>query len=178
MSLVVVLLRGVNVGGRARLSMTELRATLGNLGFKDVQTYLQSGNVVLEPGDRSLGDLPGEIETAIVDGFGLRIRVIIRVREDLAAVARSHPFLDREADSSRFHVVFLDAMPDAARIAALDPDRSPPDQFEVKGQEIYLSYPQGQGRSKLSLDYFERALGVAGTARNWNTVTKLLEMVS
>ena len=178
MSLVVALLRGVNVGGRARLPMAELRTTLSNLGFKDVRTYLQSGNVVLDPGGRHLQDLPDALQIAIAEGFGLEIRVIVRIREDLAAVTTSHPFLDGEPDRSRLHVVFLEGTPDAVKIAGLDPDRSPPDRFEVKGREIYLSYPNGQGRSKLSLDYFERVLGMAGTARNSNTVTKLLEMVS
>jgi uncharacterized protein (DUF1697 family) len=158
--------------------MTELRSTLADLGLRDVETYLQSGNVVLESGDRAVTGLAGTIELAIAETFGLRIRVILRARKDLVAVTRSHPFLDTEADASRFHVVFLEATPDADKVAALDPDRSPPDQFEVIGREIYLRYPNGQGRSKLSLDYFERVLGIAGTARNWNTVTKLLEMLS
>ncbi|HEY6628352.1 MAG TPA: DUF1697 domain-containing protein [Acidimicrobiia bacterium] len=174
----VALLRGINVGGRARLPMTELRSTLVDLGLRDVETYLQSGNVVLESGDRAVTGLAGRIELAIAETFGLQIRVILREREDLVAVARSHPFLDTEADPSRIHVVFLEVVPEADKVAALDPNRSPSDQFEVIGREIYLRYPNGQGRSKLSLDYFERVLGIAGTARNWNTVTKLLEMLS
>jgi uncharacterized protein (DUF1697 family) len=158
--------------------MNDLRSTLANLGFEEVQTYLQSGNVVLESGDRPPNDLAREVESAIAEAFSLQIRVIIRVKKDLVAVSTTHPFRDDATDPSRLHVVFMDVMPDAARIADLDPDRSPPDRFEVRGREIYLSYPNGQGRSKLGLDYFERVLGVAGTARNWNTVTKLLEMVS
>jgi uncharacterized protein (DUF1697 family) len=158
--------------------MNDLRSTLANLGFEEVQTYLQSGNVVLESGDRPPSDLAREVETAISGGFGLEIRVIVRGKDELAAVARSHPFLDTGSEPSRFHVVFMDGVPDAARIADLDPDRSPPDRFEVRGREIYLSYPNGQGRSKLSLDYFERVLKVAGTARNWNTVTRVLEMLN
>jgi uncharacterized protein (DUF1697 family) len=158
--------------------MNDLRSTLTNLGFEDVQTYLQSGNVVLEPGDRAPGDLARAIEAAISDGFGLEIRVMVRSSEELATVAESHPFFDGGSEPSRFHVVFMDVVPDAAKLADLDPDRSPPDRFEVKGREIYLAYPNGQGRSKLSLDYFERVLGVAGTARNWNTVTSVLEMLS
>jgi len=176
--MVAALLRGINVGGRARLSMVELRSMLTDLGLHDVETYLQSGNVVLESGDRVLTGLAAEVESAIADTFGLQVRVILREREDLASVTRSHPFLDAEADPARIHVVFLESAPDADRVGALDPNRSPPDQFEVIGREIYLRYPNGQGRSKLGLAYFERVLGVAGTARNWNTVTKLLEMLS
>lgn len=178
MSLAAALVRGINVGGRARLSMNELRSMLADLGLRDVETYLQSGNVVFESGDRPVTELDARIESAIAETFGLQVRVILRVRKDLVAVTRSHPYLDAEADPSRIHVVFLEATPDADRVDALDPDRSPPDEFAVIGREIYLRYPNGQGRSKLSLDYFERVLGMAGTARNWNTVTKLLEMLS
>jgi uncharacterized protein (DUF1697 family) len=103
---------------------------------------------------------------------------MVRARDELAAVTADHPFLDQATDLSRLHVVFLEGTPGPDRVADLDPDRSPPDRFEVRGSEIYLVYPNGQGRIKLSLAYFERHLGVAGTARNWNTVTKLLEMVS
>ncbi|MEX2251793.1 MAG: DUF1697 domain-containing protein [Acidimicrobiia bacterium] len=178
MSVAVALLRGVNVGGHSRLPMAELRSILSNLGFDGVRTYLQSGNVVFDPGQRRLQDLPSALETAIADEFGLKIRVIVRSRDELSAVAAAHPFLTEDSDHSRLHVVFLEGLPDAGKVAGLDPDRSPSDRFEVSGQEAYLSYPNGQGRSKLGLDYFERVLGMAGTVRNWNTVTKLLEMVS
>ncbi|MEX1133414.1 MAG: DUF1697 domain-containing protein [Acidimicrobiia bacterium] len=178
MSLAVALLRGANVGGHSRLEMAELRSALSNQGFDGVQTYLQSGNIVLDPGRRLLQELATALETAIADQFGLEVRVIVRGKDDLAAVAAAHPFRDDDSDHSRLHVVFLETAPAACKVADLDPDRSPPDRFEVKGREIFVSYPNGQGRSRLGLDYFERQLGMAGTARNWNTVTKLLEMMS
>jgi uncharacterized protein (DUF1697 family) len=113
----------------------------------------------------------------IADQFGLVVRVIVRSKKELAGVAAKHPLGAGQSDHSRLHVIFLGRAPGADRVAGLDPNRSPPDSFEVRGREIFLSYPNGQGRSKLSLDYFERELGVAGTARNWNTVTKLVEMM-
>jgi len=174
----VALIRGVNVGGRARLPMAELRTALSKRGFDDAQTYLQSGNVVLDPGKVRVKDLSAALEAAISEDFGLRVRVLTRTRRELASVAGAHPFRDDDSDLSLLHVVFLEKTPPAAEVAYLDPDRSPPDRFEMRGREIYLSYPNGQGRSKLNLDYFERVLGVAGTSRNWNTVTKLVEMVS
>jgi uncharacterized protein (DUF1697 family) len=177
-SLAVALIRGVNVGGHAKLPMAELRAGLSKLGFEQVSTLLQSGNIVLDPGKRRLADLPHDLETAIADNFGLAVRVFVRTRKELAAVTGAHPFLTADSDHSRLHVVFLEKKPNVAKVGDLDPDRSPPDCFQVTGREIYLSYPNGQGRSKLGLDYFERVLGVAGTARNWNTVIKLLTMVS
>ncbi|MDP9495149.1 MAG: DUF1697 domain-containing protein [Actinomycetota bacterium] len=177
MTRAVALIRGVNVGGRSMLPMAELRAALSKRGFGDAQTYLQSGNVVLEPGTVRLPDLAAALEAAIAEDFGLEVRVMTRTRKELVAVAGAHPFRGDHFDPSLLHVVFLEKAPAAAKLAVLDPDRSPPDRFEVHGREIYLSYPNGQGRSKLNLDYFERVLGTAGTARNWNTVTKLLEMV-
>ncbi len=160
------------------LPMAELRTALSKRGFDDAQTYLQSGNVVLAPGRVRLADLPAALEAAIAEDFGLEVRVMTRTRSELATVAGAHPFQGDHSNPSLLHVVFMEKAPAAAKVADLDPDRSPPDRFEVRGREIYLSYPNGQGRSKLSLDYFERVLGVAGTARNWNTVTRLLEMVS
>lgn len=178
MAVIVALLRGVNVGGHARVPMAGLRSVLTDLGFERVQTHLQSGNVVLDQGKVKLQQVPAAIESAIAEDFGLKVRVIVRTRKELAGVGSAHPFLVDDSDHSRLHVIFMEKAPAAAKVAALDPDRSPPDRFEVRGREIYLSYPNGQGRSKLSLDYFERVLGVVGTARNWNTVTRLLEMVS
>jgi len=81
-----------------------------------------------------------------------------------------------EADPSRLHVVFLARTPTAKTAARLDPERSPPDEFSVRGREIYLRLPNGAGRSKLTTDYFERQLGIAATARNWNTLIKLLAL--
>ena len=177
MTLVVALLRGVNVGGHARLPMADLRSALTRFGFVGVQTHLQSGNIIIDPESPGLRQLPTTLETVIADQFGLVVRVIVRSKKELAGMAAKHPLGAGQSDHSRLHVIFLERAPGADRVAGLDPNRSPPDSFEVRGREIFLSYPNGQGRSKLSLDYFERELGVAGTARNWNTVTKLVEMM-
>jgi uncharacterized protein (DUF1697 family) len=157
--------------------MAELRPTLTDLGFEEVKTYLHSGNVVLDPGNVPVSSIPGVVETAITKRFGLNVRVMVRTGDELAQIGAGHPFHADDAEPSLLHVVFLEQAPLADRIATLDPDRSPPDRFEVRDREIYLGYPTGQGRSKLNLDYFERVLGIAGTARNWNTVTKLVDMV-
>jgi len=160
------------------LPMAELRSALSSRGFDGVRTHLQSGNVIIDPGKSGIGELSATLEKVITDEFALEVRVIVRTQEELAAVAAEHPLGAGQSDGSLLHVIFMESTPGAAKIADLDPDRSPPDSFEVRGREIYVSYPNGQGRSKLSLAYFERVLGVAGTARNWKTVTKLLEMLS
>ena len=104
---------------------------------------------------------------------------MIRSAAELAAVAATNPFLDTEPDrdARTLHVAFLSKRPAAAAVAKLDPHRSPPDAFAVLGREVYLSYPDGSGRSRLTLDYLERALGVTGTARNWRTVRRLATLV-
>jgi uncharacterized protein (DUF1697 family) len=172
---VVALLRGVNVGG-VKVPMGELRSLLESAGFEGARTFLQSGNVILSspPGATDLGRV---IEGVIRDGLGLEIRVMIRTRGDLAKVVAANPFDGPDVDPTMLHAVFLESKPPSDRVARLDPERSPEDRFVVSGREIYIHYPGGSGRSKLNLAYIEKQLGLSGTARNWNTVTKLLSMI-
>jgi uncharacterized protein (DUF1697 family) len=175
----VALVRAVNVGGTNRVPMAELRAALGARGFEGVSTILASGNVLLrstEP-ERVVVERVGDtIEAA----FGLRIGVVVRAAAEIAAVVAHNPFLTTGAgrDPATLHVAFLSEQPAAAATTTLDPDRSPPDAFAVDGREVYLSYPNGSGRSRLTLDYLERQLGVGGTARNWRTVQRLAERLT
>ena len=172
-----VLLRGINVGGKNKLPMPALLTLLEDAGYDGVATYIQSGNVVLRS---SLAEstLTRAIEKQIAEEFSLAIRVVVRTHDELERIAGANPFLVGGADPTGLHVVFLDAAPGGTAIATLDPDRSPGDEFVVAGSEIYLRYANGSGRSKLTLDYLERRLGVAGTARNWNTVLKLVELTA
>jgi uncharacterized protein (DUF1697 family) len=169
-------LRGVNVGGKNKLPMSGLRELLDALECDGVATYIQSGNAVFRStlGAKAAAEA---IENGIEERFGLTVRVLLRTPGELAAIAASNPFLGRD-DLAKLHVVFLDAAPAAAAVAALDPDRSPGDEYAVAGREIFVHYPNGSGRSKLTLDWFERQLGVAGTARNWNTLLKLQELAA
>ena len=108
----------------------------------------------------------------------MRVPVIVRTRAELAKVARGNPYLKRGADASKLHVTFLADAPSTAAIKQLDPDRSRPDEFTVQGREIFMFMPNGMGRTKLTIDYFEKRLGTHGTARNWNTVNKLLDLMA
>jgi uncharacterized protein (DUF1697 family) len=167
---VVALLRGVNLGAKARVPMAELRQELTALGFEDVVTYIQSGNVVFRTAQKARA--AAKIEKRIASKFGLKIAVMLRTLPELRRIAKGNPF--SKADTSKLHVVFLAGKPKKG--AKLDPDRSPGDEFAVKGSEVYLRLPDGAGRTKLSNDYIERALGVQGTQRNWNTLLKLIEL--
>ena len=104
--------------------------------------------------------------------------MIVRTRAELAKVATANPYLTSGVDVSKLHVTFLADKPTAAAIKQLDPERSAPDEFTVQGREIFMLLPNGMGRSKLTIDYFERRLGTTATARNWNTVNKLLDLMT
>jgi uncharacterized protein (DUF1697 family) len=168
----VALLRGVNVGGARKLPMKELVPALEELGLEDVETYIQSGNVVFR-GPTGKAKLTTQLEQAIEQRFGLDVTVMLRTAAELKKLVGANPYVD---DVANVHVAFLDRKPAAAAVKKLDPDRSPPDELTVVGTEVYLHFPNGYGRTKLGGDYLERVLGVRATARNWRTVTKLLEL--
>jgi uncharacterized protein (DUF1697 family) len=171
----VALLRGINVGGKNKIAMTELRSSLTSLGLEDVATYIQSGNVAFRS-PRDADDLSTTIEHEIASVFGIQPAVLLRTSVELEKIADNNPYVTGEADLSKLHVVFLDRAPARSAAAKLDPERSPPDEFTLRGREIYLHLPNGSGRSKLTIDYFEQRLGVRATARNWNTLRKLIEL--
>ncbi len=172
----VALLRGINVGGKNKLPMADLAAMFDGAGCSDVKTYIQSGNVIFRATEVRASRIHGVITKSIADRFGLRVPVIMRQAAELHAVARGNPFLHAGADPETLHVIFLADRPDAAKVKALDPKRSPPDAFEVRGREIYLRCPNGAARTKLTNDYFDTRLATTSTMRNWRTVLKLVEM--
>jgi uncharacterized protein (DUF1697 family) len=172
----VALLRAVNLGSRNKISMPKLREAFGALGAQDVSTYVQSGNVVFRSPDDSPSELVQAIEQQLASALSLDVSVLLRTAAELERVFGSNPFAARAEQPRQLHVTFLDAVPDAARVGALDPRRSEPDEFRVVEREIYLHCPNGYGRSKLTNAYFEKQLGVIATTRNWNTVTKLAEL--
>jgi uncharacterized protein (DUF1697 family) len=172
----VALLRGINVGGKHKLPMAELRGIFEDAGAEDVRTYIQSGNVVFSASAARAKGLFETIAEAIEDSFGFEVPVIGRSAEQLRAVVERDPYPPAQRDPKLHYVGFLAAKPKAALVRQLDPDRSPPDTFEVVGAEIYLRYPNGSARSKLTNAWFDRVLQTTSTMRNWRTVTTLLEM--
>lgn len=172
----VALLRGINVGAGTRVPMAELRELAEGLGLADVATYVQSGNLVFSTPSLDETQLASSLEAAIATAFAVRSPVIVRTDAELATVAAAHPFAADEPQPAMLHVAFLRDAPSKADLAKLDPARSPTDRFALAGRELYLHYPGGSGRSKLTLDYIERRLGTVATARNWRTVQKLAAM--
>ncbi len=173
----VVLLRGVNVGGANRLAMSDLRDLVGGLGHSEVVTYIQSGNVVLKSPRHDRAAVAAEICEGIRSTFGLTVSAILRTLDELRAAVAANPFrAEAQLDATRVHITFLSAVPEADRAAQLEPDRFGPERFALVGDDLYLHYPNGAGRSKMNLDYFEKRLAVRGTARNLNTVANLIEL--
>lgn len=173
----VVLLRGVNVGGANRLPMADLRAALGDAGFSDAQTYLQSGNVVVTGRDPvPATGLAEAVRSCIAEHFALDIAVVVRSAAEMDAVVTANPFAALQgATPAQLHVGFLDRAPGAEAAASVDPDRAPPDRLALHGQELYAYCPNGLGRSKV-FNGIERLLGAVVTVRNWNTVRRLRDM--
>ena len=155
--------------------MAELRELLADLGYGDVRTHLQSGNVVLTS-SVSAKRLEAELEKLLAAKLGLEIQVLVRTRSQLADVIKRNPLRKVADDPSRYMVSFLSAKPSAKVVRELAKVDVAPEEFVVSGREIYAWYPNGFQRAKLGKVLSEERLGVTATARNWNTVTKLLEL--
>lgn len=173
----VCLIRGINVGGRNIIKMDRLRKAFEGLGYEDVTTYVQSGNVVFKAGERASEDLSRKIEKMILDEFGFPVSVIVKTPEEIQQAIRRNPFLrEKGMDVSKLHVTFLDRAPEKAAFKGLEALIVSPEQIRNSGKEIYLYCPNGYGQSKLTNNVLERILSVKATTRNWNTVNKLCEM--
>lgn len=172
----VALLRGINVGGRHKLPMNNLLALFEDAGCRAARSYIQSGNVVFEAPAALVRRVPTLIAAAIAGEFGFEVPVVMRTAAELRKVVVDNPFARAGVDPATLAVAFLADRPTKARVARLDPKRSPSDEFIVRGREIYLRMPNGVARSKLTNAYFDATLGTTSTARNWNTTRKLLEL--
>ena len=137
----VALLRGLNVGAHNRITMKDLSTVFERAGCADVTTYIQSGNVLFDAPLTLVKRLPGLIAKSLAAEFDITSPVVLRDGKELASVAKNNPFLKRGDDVSTLHVVFLAQQPEAAKAKALDPARSPPDEFVIKGRELYLHCP-------------------------------------
>jgi len=157
--------------------MTDLVAIFGEAGCDEVRTYIQSGNVLFAAAPEVAAAVPGLVAARIGERFGYRTPVVARTVDELRAVVAANPFLAVGAAEETLHVMFLADRPAAERVAALDPDRSPPDAFAVRGREVYLRLPNGVADTKLTTAYFDAKLATTSTGRNWRTVTKLLALM-
>lgn len=177
MNVYIALVRGINVGGAHMLPMKDLKLLFEQLGCAGVQTYIQSGNVVFRTADANAGRLAKRVTAAVAEARGFEPRVLVLTRGELERAAAGNPF--READDSpqSVHLFFLAEPAKSADVQSLNALKSATERFVLKGRVLYLHTPDGLGTSKLAARA-ERLLGVAATARNWRTVTALVELAS
>ncbi|HTZ81566.1 MAG TPA: DUF1697 domain-containing protein [Candidatus Acidoferrales bacterium] len=179
MPILLSMLRGVNVGPHNRIKMDELRALYESLKFEDPRTYVQSGNVIFRTKEKSSPKLAKKIQDAIGKKFGCRPEVILRTAEEMRRAIVASPFakrMDKDIEPSKLLVTFLAAEPSKEALAAIEGLKSHPEEIHLKGREMYVYFPNGIGTSKLPWSQVEKHLKVTGTARNWNSVTKMLEI--
>jgi uncharacterized protein (DUF1697 family) len=173
---VVALLRGVNLGGHHCVKMESLRALYERLGFSDVSTYIQSGNVVFSAAPKQLDGAIARIERAFTEEFGFAAPTALRTTAEMREVIARSPFTGRGLDPAKMVVSFLSVAAQAQAVAGALAGYTGPEEVVALGRELYIHFPDGMGRSKLPIARIEKALGGTGTIRNWNTINKLLEM--
>lgn len=172
----VALLQGINVGRNRRIAMADLRALVEGLGYVEVNTHLNSGNVVFAAEGGTNAELAATIEEAIAAELGLDVPVVVRSGEELARIVAENPFPEAAADPKTLHVTFLSAEPAPERVAALAEVERGEDDYRVAGADVYLFYPNKTTGARFMPTGLGKALGVVATSRNWRTVTRLAEM--
>jgi uncharacterized protein (DUF1697 family) len=175
-STVIALLRGINVGGKNKIAMAELRSLAEEAGFPGAATYVQSGNVVLPSvPTKNVGKVASQLHAAIEERTGLDVPVMTRTLEEWQAIIDANPFPEAAADGTKLHVVVLDA-PVGDALAGFDATPFAPEEVAAGERVVYLSLPGGMGRSKLAVALQRVGDPKSGTARNWRTVLALADM--
>jgi uncharacterized protein (DUF1697 family) len=177
MAVFVSLLRGINVSGQNRIAMPDLKQLYEALGLGDVQTYVQSGNVVFTCQQEDESQLAKSIEASIQEKFGYEVPVLLRSGQELERISASNPFLgERAADPAFLHVTFFYMAAPVIQLNEMPSPNADGDEFAPGEREIFLYCPNGYGRTKLSNGFFERKLKVTATTRNWKTVNALADL--
>jgi len=177
MTVIISMLRGVNVGGHNKIKMEALRALYESLKLRDAQTYVQSGNVIFRTDERDVSRLTKRIEDGIERKFGFRPSVILRTAAEMKDVIAKNPFAKRRGiEPSKLLVSFLASDPGEEAREKVRQMKGDPEELRIEGRELYIYFPNGIGRSKLPWARLEKTLKTPGTGRNWNSVTKMMEM--
>ena len=177
MTTLIALLRGINIGGNHKLPMKELAALLTELGLREVQTYIQSGNVVFRSNAKDKAALAAKISAAIEAKHGFAPQVLLLDADELRKAMANNPYPEAEATPASLSLLFLAETPPHPDLKALEALRISSERFKLVGKVFYLHAPEGFGHSKLAARA-EKLLGVAASGRNWNTVCKLAEMAA
>ncbi len=177
MAVIISMLRGVNVGGHNKMKMDALRALYESMKLRDARTYVQSGNVIFRTDERDMARLAKRIEDGIERKFGFQSDVILRTAAEMREVITRNPFAKRRGiEPGKLLVSFLGSDPGEEGREKVRQMKCDPEEMRVEGREIYIYFPNGAGRSKLQWAGLGKMLKTTGTGRNWNSVTKMLEM--
>lgn len=174
----IALLRGINVNGQKIIKMEQLRKSLTDLGFSQIVTYIQSGNIVFKTKSKSTTlNLANQISKKITVDFGHTVFVIVKTSDEIAKIIKTNPLLKQKGiDLAKVHVSFLSDTPNKNLLTALNKLTQTPEQYHCIGNTIFLYCPNGYGKTKLTNTALEKNLTVDATTRNWNTVSKLYEL--
>jgi uncharacterized protein (DUF1697 family) len=174
----ISLLRGVNMAGHNQIRMTDLALLMKKTGFKDAETYIQTGNIIFSsPDDLTEIEITSKIEEAIYKKFGSKISAIVRTEKEMRKTSELNPFLsEKDFDPAKMAVLFLTEKPSDGQVEKVANVNYPPDKFQISGSEIFIYCPNGFGRTKLYTNFFENKMKVTGTARNWKTINAILDI--
>ncbi len=176
MNTYIALFRGINVGGHNRLPMKELRSLMQDLGYHNVESYIQTGNVVFQTEENNIPKLSGDITAAVKKNDGFEPYVLVLTLEELKEAIESNPFPEAESNPKSLHLNFLISEPSDPDLESLKNYKKESERFKLIDKVFYLHAPDGIGRSKLA-GKTERLVGVSMTGRNWRTVQRIMEMV-
>lgn len=172
----ISILRGINVGGKRKIIMAELKSLYIDLGFSDVVTYIQSGNVIFKSKQNNITSLESKIENAILEKYGFSVPVIVISQNEFEKCVSLNPFVQESVELNRLHVTFLKEQPKNILVDEFNKLKFENDQFKIMGKFVYLFCPIKYSDSKLTNNLFEKKLKVVATTRSWKTLIKILEI--
>lgn len=171
----IPLFRGINVSGQKQIKMSTLKLLFEELRFDNVETYIQSGNVIFSAREKSIKKLEDKISSAIKSKFGFDVQITVLTPEAIGHVIQSNPFLKKKKDTDELYVIFISDFPSIENVKKLEELNYSPEEYVIDRKFIYLFVPNGYGKAKLNNNFFENKLKVFATTRNWKTVNKLFE---
>ncbi len=172
----ISLLRGINVSGQKKIKMADLKAMFERIGYEAVITYIQSGNVIFKTKKIAEAILETSIKEGIKKTFGFDVPVIVLAHDELQLLAEENPYKDSDLDHKFLHFTLLSSPPDSDKVKVIQAMEFPGEAFTITKRVVYLSLPNGYGRTKLNNNFFESKLKVQATTRNLKSVNKLLEL--
>ncbi len=171
----IAILRGINVGGKRKIQMADLKSMCEKLGLKNITTYIQSGNLIFNS-DKPNSELENDLEKAITEKFGFDVPVIVRTEKELESSINNNPFFDKNVDINQLHLTFLKVKPNKENLDKTLTFKYEPDKFKINDKDAFIFCTGKYHESKLTNNFFEKQLKVGATTRNWKTVLKLSEL--